>query len=66
MTREQLQQEFISLRNALMVRPKGHQGVRVRNIYFDHLNDSDGLAEMKSNEELQAAINNLKNRLQGE
>lgn len=61
-TREALKQEFISLRNAQVSRPKEHSGTRARNIYFDHLNQSDALAEMQTDEELIAAIKRMKSQ----
>lgn len=55
--REQLQQEFIELRNEKV---KRGTCARTRRIYFDYLNDSDRLAEMKSDDELQKAIDKMK------
>ncbi len=49
MNRTELQELFKTLRNAQM---KHYQGVRIRRIYFSHLIDSDGLAEMKTYGEL--------------
>lgn len=59
-TRQTLQQEFIELRNAQMKAPKEHNGKRARDIYYDHLNESDVLAEMKTDEELVKAIARMK------
>lgn len=55
--REQLQQEFIELRNAKVTKGKC---ARTRRIYFDHLNDSEQLAAMKTDEELQDAIDKMR------
>lgn len=59
-TRQTLQQEFIELRNAKMARPKEGRGKREMDIYYDYLNDSDVLAEAKTDDELQDAINTMK------
>lgn len=56
MNRKQLQEEYKTLRNAQMTKPREHEGVRARNIYLDFLNDSDILAESKTDSELLAAI----------
>jgi hypothetical protein len=58
-TREELKQEFISLRNAQVKRPPS-SNKRLWNLYMDHLNESEALAEMKSNEGLESAIKRLK------
>lgn len=59
MTREELQAEYKELRNAKMKRP-GSSNTRARNIYLDHLIETDQMAERKTDEELQAAIDRMK------
>lgn len=56
-SRQDLQVEFIELRNAQM---KRGTSTRTRNIYFDWLNESDKLAEIKSDEELVKDIERMK------
>lgn len=56
-TREQLQAEFILLRNAKMTKGISKRG---RDLYFDWLLDSDKLAELKSDEELIKAIHKMR------
>lgn len=56
-SREELVKEFTELRNARMT--KGNCS-RTRNIYFDWLNDTDKLAESKTEEELQKDIQRMK------
>ncbi len=58
-SREQLQQEFVSLRNAQFKRPSTSNR-RQYNLYLDWLNDSDVLAELKTDEQLLEAIKGMK------
>lgn len=58
-TRKELQEEFVSLRNAQMKRPRD-SSKRIRDIYFDWLDESDRLAEIKTDDELVKAINKMK------
>lgn len=60
MDRQQLQEEYKRLRNMKLSKPKEYEGTRVRNIYYDHLNESDKLAEIKSDEDLLAAIQQMR------
>ena len=63
MTREELEQEFITLRNSRHTVIKSYHSKMLRNSYYDYLNDSDTLARLKTDEELIKAIEKLKDTL---
>lgn len=58
-TRQELQNEFIDLRNAQIKRPPANN-TRLRNLYYDFLNDTQTLAAMKTDEQLKQAIEKMK------